>query len=64
MTVDLSKLYPEILAILGLLSDQFGTQISAFVAGNPKLAMAAAVGAFILNKFATPPTVTPAPKVA
>lgn len=64
MQVELNKLYPEILAIIGLLSDSFGTQISAFVAGNPKAAMACAVAAFILNKFAAPPTVTPASPVA
>lgn len=64
MTVDLSKLYPEIIAILGLLYDSFGNQITAFVTANPKVAAIAAVVAFIANKFATPPTVAVPPKVS
>lgn len=60
MHVDLTKLYPECLALLAVLTDSFSNQIAAFVAGNPKVAMIAGVGAFILNKFAAPPTV---PKV-
>lgn len=61
MQVNLSQLMPEALAIIGILSDQFHGQITAFITNNPKVAMIAAVVAFIANKFATPPTAASAP---
>ena len=62
MTVDLSKLYPEITAVAGLLLDSStGSHfVSTFVQHNPDIAAIAAVLAFIFNKFANPPTVAKA----
>lgn len=56
MQVDTSKLIPEMLAVIGLLSDQFHGQLTQFITNNPKVAMVAAVVAFVANKFVAPPT--------
>ena len=65
MTVDLSKLYPEIGAIAGLLLDSStGSHwVSTFIQHNPDVAAILGVVAFILNKFVNPPTVALASKV-
>lgn len=60
MTIDINKLGPEVVGIVGLISDSFHGQISTFISAHPQISMWAAIAVVILNKFATPPSTVPA----
>lgn len=56
--MDIQKLWPEIMVILGGLSDVFHGQISLFIAGHPILAMVMTSLLMLLSKFQQSPIAT------